>query len=104
MIDLDAIKKRHLDPKRNRGRTYYEGHIEVDLAMLVEEVEWLRGERNINNEQLVRAWDESRDMERAAVVAALRRTSNHGPMGLSLVNLDSIADAIERGEHRKETT
>jgi hypothetical protein len=38
--------------------------------------------------------------ERAAVVAALRRTSNHGPMGLSLVNLDSIADAIERGEHR----
>ncbi|MEN9785516.1 MAG: hypothetical protein RLZZ299_780 [Pseudomonadota bacterium] len=40
--------------------------------------------------------------ERAAVVAALRRTSNHGPMGLSLVNLDSIADAIERGEHRKK--
>jgi hypothetical protein len=40
--------------------------------------------------------------ERAAVVAALRRTSNHGPMGLSLVNLDSIADAIERGEHRRE--
>lgn len=43
-----------------------------------------------------------RDAERAAVVAALRRTSNHGPMGLSLVNLDSIADAIERGEHRPE--
>lgn len=40
--------------------------------------------------------------ERAAVVAALRRTSNHGPMGLSLVNLDSIADIIERGEHRCE--
>ena len=40
--------------------------------------------------------------ERAAVVAALRRTSNHGPMGLSLVNLDSIANAIERGEHRSE--
>ncbi len=40
--------------------------------------------------------------ERAAVVAALRRTSNHGPMGLSLVNLDSIADAIERGDHRRE--
>lgn len=40
--------------------------------------------------------------ERAAVVAALRRASNHGPMGLSLVNLDSIANAIERGEHRRE--
>lgn len=37
--------------------------------------------------------------ERAAVVAALRRTSNRGPMGLSLVDLDAIADAIERGEH-----
>lgn len=40
--------------------------------------------------------------DRAAVVAALRRASNHGPMGLSLVNLDSMADAIERGEHRRE--
>lgn len=39
--------------------------------------------------------------ERAAVVAALRRTSNRGPMGLSLVDLDAIADAIERGEHRR---
>jgi hypothetical protein len=68
------------------------------------EIERLRAERHIDNEQLARAWDESRDMERAAVVAALRRTSNHGPMGLSLVNLDSIADAIERGEHRKEGT
>ncbi len=40
--------------------------------------------------------------ERADAVAALRRASNHGPMGLSLVNLDSMADAIERGEHRRE--
>jgi len=45
-LDLDAIKKRHLDPERNRGRTYYEGHIEVDLAALVEEVEHLRAERD----------------------------------------------------------
>jgi len=44
MTDLDTIRKRHLDPERNRGRTYYEGHIEVDLAMLVEEVAWLRKE------------------------------------------------------------
>jgi hypothetical protein len=34
--------------------------------------------------------------ERAAVVATLRRTSNH------LVDLDSIANDIERGEHRRE--
>lgn len=43
--------------------------------------------------------------ERAAVVAALRRLSHRGPMGLSLDDLDAIADAIEdaieRGEHRR---
>ena len=44
MIDLEAIKKRHLDPERMKGRTYYEGHIELDLAALVEEVETLRKE------------------------------------------------------------
>lgn len=38
MIDTDAIRARHLDPEKNRGRTYYEGHIEVDLAACVEEI------------------------------------------------------------------
>ena len=57
--------------------------LEASIRTLIAEVEYLRGER-------------------ADVVAALRRASNHGPMGLSLVNLDSIADAIERGEHRRE--
>ena len=42
------------------------------------------------------ARDEEREAERAAVVATLRRTSNH------CVDLDSVADAIERGEHRRE--
>ena len=42
--DIEAIKKRHLDPERYRGRTYYEGHIEVDLAACVEEIERLRAE------------------------------------------------------------
>jgi hypothetical protein len=44
MLDLDAIKKRHLAPERGRGRTYHEGHIEVDLAACVEEIEALRAE------------------------------------------------------------
>jgi hypothetical protein len=44
MIDLEAIKKRHLDPESMKGRTYYEGHLELDLAALVEEVETLRKE------------------------------------------------------------
>jgi hypothetical protein len=41
------------------------------------------------------------DAERAAVVAALRRFEP-GPMGLSLVDMASVADNIERGEHRRE--
>ena len=44
MIDLDRIKKRHLDPEHMQGRTYYEGHIELDLAACVEEIERLRKE------------------------------------------------------------
>ena len=43
-LDIEAIKKRHLDPERNRGRTYYEGHIEADLAACVDEIEALREE------------------------------------------------------------
>lgn len=39
--------------------------------------------------------------ERAAVVTALRRFEP-GPMGLSLVDMASVADNIERGEHRSE--
>lgn len=41
-LDIEAIKARHLDPTKNRGRTYYVGHIEVDLAVCVEEIEYLR--------------------------------------------------------------
>ena len=44
MIDLAAIKKRHLDPEHMSGRTYYDGHIELDLAACVEEIERLRKE------------------------------------------------------------
>ena len=44
MNDIEAIKKRHLDPERMSGRTYYEGHIELDLAACVEEIETLRKE------------------------------------------------------------
>ena len=39
--------------------------------------------------------------EREAVVAALRRFEA-GPMGLSLVDMASVATSIERGDHRRE--
>ena len=95
MINLDDIKKRHLDPERNRGRTYYEGHIELDLTALVNEVERLR-------ELLLNAgWPREAEggaelaagAERAAVVAWLRRGDE-----CCVAN----ADRIERGEHHSE--
>ncbi len=58
----------------------------ADIAGLIAEVERLRDEAK---------------RERAAVVATLRRFEA-GPMGLSLVDMASVADAIERGEHRRE--
>ena len=78
MIDLNAIKNRHLDPERMRGRTYYAGHIELDLAALVDEVERLRAEV---------------ERERAAVVAWLRTIDAQ----YDYVGLTHLIDVIERG-------
>ena len=60
------------------------------------EIERLRAQRILNNEDLTHSFDmglvagERRD--RAAVVAWLRSRHGYGP----------VADAIERGEHRRE--
>jgi len=40
--DLDAIRQRHLRKEQMEHRTFYEGHIVIDLAALIEEVERLR--------------------------------------------------------------
>jgi hypothetical protein len=42
MIDLDAIRARHLRPEQMEHRTFYAGHIVIDLADLCDEVERLR--------------------------------------------------------------
>jgi|GEM_PF-2744105 len=112
MIDIDDIKKRHLDPERNRGRTYYEGHIEVDLAALCDEVERLRAEADE-----MRRWAEEAahaenlnaqdaQKERAAVVAWLRAecgSPGHEDRFCAYCNVRrNIAADIERGEHRRE--
>jgi len=52
----------------------------------------LREQRRLDNDDLARAYDMGRDKERAAVVAWLR--------GRNFLQWE--ADAIERGEHRKE--
>jgi len=52
-----------------------------------------RAERDAACEELVR--------ERGDAVAALRRFTP-GPAGLCLLNMASVADAIEQGEHRQQ--
>ena len=56
----------------------------------------LREQRRLDNDDLARAYDMGRDMERAAVVAWLRREI--AKCGCD----DDTAACIERGEHRRE--
>jgi len=76
-IDINAVRQRHLRPDQMEHRTFYEGHIVIDLANLCDEAEHLRGER-------------------AAVVAWLRHEIQK--CGCD----DDTAACIERGEHRRE--
>ena len=92
-LDIDAIRQRHLRPEQMEHRTFYEGHIVIDLATLCNEVEELRREVA---DLLSRATEEGRDMERADVVAWLRKVDH--PC-CHLCN-DELAADIERGEHR----
>ena len=43
-LDTEAIRQRHLRPEQMEHRTFYEGHIVIDLAHALEEVERLRKE------------------------------------------------------------
>ncbi len=67
----------------------------TEAGGVVAEIERLRAQRIIDNEALARAWDESRDLERAAVVRWLLAP------GTSCDNAVN-AEIIERGEHRRE--
>ncbi len=65
------------------------------------EIERLRGERHIDNEQLARAWDESRDAERAAVVRFMRSDRWAYAWACAEDGVMELAQRIERGEHRE---
>jgi len=101
MIDLEAIKQRHLRPEQMEHRTFYEGHIVIDLAALVEEVEHLRAELE-RTEHLRSSLDTAlmleRDAERSAVVAWLRQEDYPCCRDCN----GQLADWIERGDHRCE--
>jgi nicotinamide mononucleotide adenylyltransferase len=73
-----------------------------DKDELLDRVVELRNTRRLDNEALTHAWDESRDMERAAVVAWLRTVAPNAPTRRGADELAWCANAIERGEHRRE--
>ena len=54
--------------------------------------------RKLENENIARAYDMGRDKERAAVVAWLRAEAY---LTLYEATPSGVADAIERGEHRR---
>lgn len=75
----------------------------------------LRAQRALDNDALARAWDEGRDMERAATVAYLRgeperlvECNGHRHADgktcfvMSPMPAEELADEIERGDHRRE--
>lgn len=105
MVDIHSARQ---DAKyiRNAGHGTAATIIEElcdDIKELLEANEWLKAQRILDNEEAARLYDFARDkgaaLERAAVVAWLRgqaESTNFRPMGCPL------ADAIERGEHRRE--
>ena len=93
-LDLEAIKKRHLNPERNRGRTYYLGHIEVDLAACVEEIERLREEAHE-----MRVWAVEPARAENANAQETRRERDAVVAFLLGARLDELSAAIKRGEH-----
>lgn len=50
-LDIEAIRQRHLRPEQMEHRTFYEGHIVIDLASALEEIERLRREIAIMEKQ-----------------------------------------------------
>jgi len=70
----------------------------TEAGAVVAEVERLRAERHLDNADLAQAYDFARNkgeaLERAAVVAWLRKGWDESRR--------YAADAIERGEHRRE--
>lgn len=63
-----------------------------DKDELLDRVVELRNARRLDNEALTHAWDESRDMERAKVVAWLERQGGRSAW--------TLVESIRKGEHR----
>jgi len=113
-LDSDAIWYRHLRPEVMENRTFYAGHVVIDLAACIEEIGRLRAALAEAEKEAdtMRRWAEEAahaenlnaldaQKERAAVAAWLRSLQPHNTEVVA-VYLQMLADVIERGKHRRE--
>ena len=116
MIDIEAIANRHLTSDKMDNKTFYEGHIVIDLYNAIEEIKELRAALVT----MQGAYELGVDTERASVAAWLRGQKETAMrVGVALVQsgasalrqfevevrestFSEAADTIERGEHNKE--
>ena len=93
MIDIEAITNRHLTSDKMDNKTFYEGHIVIDLHNAIEEIKELRAALVTTQG----AYELGVDTERDAVVAWLRKND------ADEFAAPEHADFIERGWHLKES-
>ena len=98
MLDLDKIIERHLTKDKMEGRTFYDGHIVIDLFECVEEIKQLRSALTT----MQGAYELGVDTERDDVVAFLRETLVTSETAYASDDLDYVIAVIERGEHKKK--
>jgi hypothetical protein len=100
MIDIEAIVNRHLTSDKMDNKTFYEGHIVIDLHNAIEEIKELRAALVT----MQGAYELGVDTERAAVVAWLCELADAPETYVDeAIALRLAAEAIECGEHLKES-
>ena len=105
MLDIQAIIDRHLTDEKMQGKTFYEGHVVIDLNNAIQEIKELRAALTT----MQGAYELGVDTERAAVVAWLHRMERNARHwgGKDDERADiyaRLADVFECGEHLKETS
>jgi|688.fasta_scaffold182984_1 hypothetical protein len=105
MLDLDKIIERHLTKDKMEGRTFYDGHIVIDLFECVEEIKQLRSALTT----MQGAYELGVGTERDDVVAWLRKSHEIARNDNDDGSEDAVswayfrsASCIERGAHKKK--
>ena len=109
-LDLDVVQYVLSSLKRAAENDYSWSLTPNEAGALVAEIEHLRAQRRLDNEEAARLYDFARDkgaaLERADVVAWLREWAHPVPgyydMSVRLSAVMEASDIIERGEHRTQ--